>query len=202
MIYGWLENRFVADLVPFLILASAIGMVDIWRRLEGKRRRARSGMLALVTALGLFGITANVEIASTPQATWSRSQILHYVEFQNTISDLTGHPPAANITRGTTLPNYAPADQLFVVGNCASLYISDGEGSPDSHISDGEGSPDSLSFPPYAIFQRLVWYPVELGPGFHHTLELTFHGPVQELGQSVPLATVGTTTISVEPWNR
>jgi hypothetical protein len=34
MIYGWLENRFVADFLPFLIVASGIGMVDIWHRLR------------------------------------------------------------------------------------------------------------------------------------------------------------------------
>ena len=34
MIFGWIFYHYVADFLPFLILASAVGMVDVWRRLE------------------------------------------------------------------------------------------------------------------------------------------------------------------------
>jgi hypothetical protein len=59
MIYGWIENRFTADFVPFLVVASTVGMVDIWRRLEhGGARRPRFVLGALVAVLGLYGIAA------------------------------------------------------------------------------------------------------------------------------------------------
>jgi hypothetical protein len=127
MIYGWIENRFLGDFVPFLILASAIGMVDVWRRLEMGRRRARYLVLAVVTTLGLFGIAANVGMAITPQATWSGAQVLRYVQLQKAVSDLTGHPLRENILRGSSLPTKSSADQLYVVGACAGLYISEGD---------------------------------------------------------------------------
>ena len=124
MIYGWIENRYIADFVPFLIIASAVGMVDVWRRLEHGRRMLRYILGALVAVLGLYGIAANVAMASTPQNTWSTQQRLRFVETQQSISDVTGHPLDSHVVRGRTLPNYAPADQLFVVNNLrGSLHI-------------------------------------------------------------------------------
>ncbi len=193
MIYGWIENRFLADFVPFLILASAVGLVDVWRRLEAGRRRVRYAVLAIVTALGVFGIAANVGMASTPQATWSKKQDLHFVQFQKTIGDLTGHPLAENVMRGKTLPTVASADELFVVGNCAGLYISDGNVPADRHPT----------FAARAVELQGIWYPLELGPSISHTLDITFSGPISNLGQSIPLVTVGGrpgSTISLQPY--
>ncbi len=183
LIFGWIGNRFSADFLPFLVLASAVGMVDVWRRMEGKGRRDRYFMIAAATVIGVFGIAANIGIASSYQPTLSSTQALHYVMFQKTISDVTGHPLAANIRRGNTLPDSAPAGQLFVAGNCAALYIADGTASSEFGPSN--------------------WHVVELGPGVRHTLDITFHGPVADTSSGVPLVTVGTkmgSTISVQPY--
>jgi hypothetical protein len=185
LIYAWIGYRFTADFLPFLVLASAVGMVDVWRRLETKGRRDHYFMLTSVTILGLFGIAANVGIASSLQSTWSSAQVLHYVTFQKTVSDATGHPLAGNIRRGSTLPSSAPADQLFVAGNCAALYISDGFSFPASHNV------------PIEVFELgSHWHPVELGPDVRHTLDITLHGPVTDIGRGVSLVTVGTKSAS------
>ncbi len=191
MIYGWIENRYIADFVPFLIIASAVGMVDVWRRLEHGRRMLRYILGALVAVLGLYGIAANVAMASTPQNTWSTQQRLRFVETQQSISDVTGHPLDSHVVRGRTLPNYAPADQLFVVNNCAGLYI-----------SEGPNPASDLRIPSLYLLQILEWYPIELGPGVLHTLDITFRGAVSQLGSGLPLVTFGTrsaTTVFVEP---
>ena len=39
---------------------------------------------------------------------------------------LPANPLAQNVVHGNSLPIYAPADRLFVIGSCAGLYISDG----------------------------------------------------------------------------
>jgi hypothetical protein len=39
-------------------------------------------------------------------------------------------------------------------------------------------------------------YPVEQGPGIRHTLIVTFHRPVIDLGQNVALVTVGTKPVT------
>ena len=186
MIFGWIFDRFVADFLPFLILASAVGMVDVWRRLEVSRRTIRYFALAMVTALGVFGIAANMGIAITPQGEWSGNQVLHYVQFQKSISDVTGDPLAANVVRGNVLPTFAPADQLFIIGDCTSLYISDGFGSSGDHG-------------PFlnAVDLQTLWRPVELGPSIRHTVDITFHAPITDIGSSVPLVTVGAKSVSV-----
>ena len=52
MIFGWIFDRFIADFLPFLILASAGGMVDVWLRLQGRNRKVCSLMLAIMTSIG------------------------------------------------------------------------------------------------------------------------------------------------------
>ena len=40
LLWGYIAPRYLADFVPFLVLASAVAMADIWRRMEGRSRRA------------------------------------------------------------------------------------------------------------------------------------------------------------------
>ena len=52
-----------------------------------------------------------------------------YVEFQNSISDVTGHPLRAIVIQAHRRPvAWAPRGQLYIVGNCSALYISNGLG--------------------------------------------------------------------------
>jgi hypothetical protein len=179
MIFGWIFNRYLADLLPFFIVASTIGTVDVWRRLKAGRRLVRFTALGIMTVLGVFGIAANIGIAITPQGEWTSVQVIHYVQVQQSLSNLTGHPLNANVVRGNALPTYAPADQLYIVGNCASLYI-----------SDGWGASGIRGFFLDAVDLQTQWKPVELGPSIRHVLDITFHGPIVK-GRSVPLVTVG-----------
>ena len=185
MVYGWIEDRFLGDLLPFLILAGAIGMVDLWRRLE-RGRTIRWASLATVSALGLFGVVANVGMANTPTTTWSNTQFRRYVEFQRSVSDVTGHPLQSELLHGPVLPAQAPVDQLLVTGNCAALYISLGGGRPPRHI-----------FILDALDVRTVWYPVESGPPITATDDITLH---QWSGapQLLPLVSLGKSTLDLQ----
>jgi hypothetical protein len=192
MIFAWIFDRFVADFLPFLILASAVGMVDIWRRLAGRSRRVCALTLAILTAIAAFETAANVGIASDPQGEWSSQQTLHYVQFQKSVSDVTGHALAANVVHGDSLPIYAPADRLFVIGSCAGLYI-----------SDGWSLKNSQSPVLNAVNLQTEWKQVELGPDACHRLDITFHGPVTAIGANVPLLTIGTrsvSTVALQPY--
>jgi hypothetical protein len=145
LIYGTVYERFLADFLPILVLASAIGVVDIYRRLDGRTRRPRVLVPAAVGLLALFGFVANMGIAITPQSSWTQTQADHYVRAELDLSDLTGHPLAGHVVRGGSLPTQAPIGELFVKGDCEELYISDGLGS---------------AFP----YPNYIWRPVELAP--------------------------------------
>jgi hypothetical protein len=130
LIFGWIIDRYLADFLPFLIIASAVGFVDVWRRMERSRRRTRGLVLAVTSILGLFSIAANFGIATSPSETWSPLQAHNYIEFQESISHIIGRPLASQIKWGQRRPmSWAPRGQLFVVGDCSSLYMSDGLGS-------------------------------------------------------------------------
>ena len=100
LLWGYIAPRYLADFVPFLVLASAVAMADIFRRLEGRKRSLRIGTVAVMAVVALFSIAANVGMAIVPNQEWDTTQVLHYVEAQKTVSDLTGHPLKANVVRG------------------------------------------------------------------------------------------------------
>ena len=127
MLWGYIAPRYLGDFVPFLVLASGVAMADIFRRLEGRKRSVRVGAVVVISVVALFSIAANVGMAIVPNEEWNTTQVLHYVETQKAISDVTGHPLNAEVVRGNSLPPWGPADQLYVIGNCDGLYISNGE---------------------------------------------------------------------------
>ena len=133
MIFGWVLERYVADIMPLLVLASVIGLVDIWCRLDGRRRTARIIAPAIVGLLALFGFVANMGMASTPTVDWTRTQLAHYIEAEKTAGDITGHPLSRDVEIGSHfhfLTTGAPMGQLFVEGKCDELYISAQDVSP------------------------------------------------------------------------
>jgi hypothetical protein len=139
LILGWIFNRYLADFLPLLIVGAAVGAVSIWARLRDRPRRARVVVAFLFAGIALLEVVANTALAVTPADTWSPVQTLHYVEAQQRVSDLTGHPLADNVELGYALPNWAPADRLFVVGYCDAVWISDGEAPPNNPVNFGIG---------------------------------------------------------------
>ena len=86
---------------------------------------------------------------------------------------LIGHP-------GELAPPWGPADQLYVVGNCDGLYISNGE---------------DYSTVPSQQFVRNTWMAVELGHAFQHTFESRSTVASEGTLES-PLVTVGSNSCS------
>jgi hypothetical protein len=157
LLWGYIAPRYLGDFVPFLALAAIVGLVDICRRLDGKSRSVRIGGLAVIGVVALFAIVANIGMAITPNEEWNTTQVLHYVEAQHAVADLTGQSLSSRVERGSTLPPWGPADQLFVVGACDGLYISNGE---------------DYSTVPSEQLDRTTWMVVEYGHSFEHTFRI------------------------------
>jgi hypothetical protein len=145
LIYGTVYERFLGDFMPLLVLASSIGVVDIWHRLDGSRQLGRRAVVAAIGVLALFGFIANMGIAVAPQSNWTQTEADHYVRVEHALSDITGHPLSGDVVQGPHFPEHAPFGQLFVKGDCQGLYISDGDGS---------------AFP----YPTLIWRRVETAP--------------------------------------
>jgi hypothetical protein len=196
MIYGWITNRFVGDLIPVLVVGAAIGMVDLWRRLPAARhRRGRRWALVLVSVLGVFGVAANIGIAVTFQGNWSNQQLRNSIAFENDVSNITGHPIRGDVTQGTALPLSAAAGQLFIAGDCAGLYRATG-------LSDGSTITSKSNLVSQSINLSLGWVPVERGSLLRHRVDLSVRGPLSTSQPAVVLATIGShnaSTLSVRP---
>lgn len=128
-VWGYVANRYLSDLLPLLFVAAAVGLADIWRRLDGRPSRVRRAWASGIAALAVVSVMINVAVASTPQdvGAWQGSKVQSYVQTQEDLSDVTGNPIASNTVGGATLPAGAPADTLFVLDNCSALYLSNGE---------------------------------------------------------------------------
>ena len=180
---GLHRARYLADFVPFLVLASAVALADIWRRMEGRTRRFRIGTFAVITVVALFTIVANIGIAVVPNEEWTTTQVYNFVETQKSISDITGHPLEANVHRGDQLPPWAPAGELYIIGDCDGLYISNGE---------------NYSTIPSQQFTRTTWMAVQRGHAFQRTFSVTAHHLVASGSQWLPMLEVGSGAVSAK----
>jgi hypothetical protein len=172
LIYGTIYERFLADFLPFLVLGGSIGIVDIFRRLDGRTRRPRLLVPAIVGLLTVYGFVVNMGIAISPQDSWTRTQTDHYVRVESDLSNLTGHPLSGHVIRGSSLPVKAPIGQLFVKGDCQGLFISDGLGS---------------AFP----YPNYIWRPVESAPNVPICRSLIRDATPQSLPSRLPPGTHG-----------
>ena len=182
LLWGYIAPRYLADFMPFLTLASAVALVDIWRRMEGRSRRFRRGGFAVIALVGAFTIWANFGIGVAPDEEWTTAQVSNYVSAQDAFSDITGHPLNAEVVRADSLPTFGPAGQLYIIGACDGLYISNGE---------------DYSTVPEQQFVRTTWMPVEYGHLFEHTYVMRALHTSPGGTAPVPLVSSGPSTVSL-----
>jgi len=181
LLWGYISERYMADFMPFLIVAGGIGLIDIWRRLDARPKQTRGMALGVISLLGIYCFVANVAIAISPVGQWNQAQTVNYVSAQQRFSlgSLAG-----TVRQGGTLPYWAPAGQLFAVGNCSGLYLSTG-----NYMKDVPGQQ----------IQHYTWIPVERSPDMTHVIGFTFNGPASGLTGPVRLLTYGDSSLVMEP---
>jgi hypothetical protein len=114
---AYISHRYTAEFLPLLIVAGALGMVELGRRISTSspdRRRLLLGGLALVAA---FGVAANLAIAVTNQALANPGPVLsHHLGRQEALSGLLGGDLDDHVVASVQLPGDAPADEVRIVG--------------------------------------------------------------------------------------
>jgi len=181
MLFAYISNRYLADLLPLLIVASAVGLVDLWGRTTSWRRVLRRLLVTVLAVLTILSMTINLAVASTPQVTTSRPEALSYVRRQVSVANLLGVPLTGNIRRGEVVPHYAPGDTLFVAGNCRAIYLSNGE---------------TFATTLQQLKQR-TWIPLETPSSFRNKFLITVHASPTKLTQPLRLMTIGRNTIEL-----
>jgi len=180
LLWGYIANRYMGDFMPFLILAGAVGLIDVWRRLQGRSLRSRRLALAGVAVLAAFSLVANIAIAIEPSAQWNPAELTNYTTVQKALSVQN---LASTVHHGATLPYWAPAGELYIVGNCSGLYYSTGE---------------TYATVPGQQLMHWTWSPVEQGPGIIHTIDVTFNEPQSAVDPPFPILRFGNATLDVE----
>jgi hypothetical protein len=181
LLWGYISQRYLADLMPFVIIASAIGMIDLWRRLQRRSPTTRRWTLGGTAVVALYGIAANLAIAVYPVAQWTNTQVTNFVSVERFLSpDALAH----SVGKGTTLPYWAPAGKLFNVNGCSGLYLSTGNNMKDV---------------PGQQIEHYTWVPVEQSPSFTQTVGFTFNRPERYLRGPVTLVRYGTSRLVLQP---
>jgi hypothetical protein len=180
LLWGYISQRYLGDLMPFFIIASGIALIDIWRRLEARPRRVKGLVAGSIVAIGTYCVVANFAIAIFPVAQWSMTQSARFVSVEKSLSI---DSLASSVSRGSTLPYWAPAGQLFAVDNCSGLYLATGNTSKDV---------------PGQQIEHYTWMPVEQSASFTHIIGFTFNRPVSDFTQPVTLMTYGKSRLVME----
>jgi hypothetical protein len=132
---SYVANRYFTDLLPFLLVAGAIGLHAGIGKLDAGTWRRSSALKGTVAGfaclLALFGVWVNAGLALryhyvlTPgtspgsRAKWATAQL-------RIDKALHGEEPLAQIVAVSALPKQTPRGQMAIVGDCDALYRSDG----------------------------------------------------------------------------
>ncbi len=184
---GYIAPRYLGDFFPFLVLGAAIGFAVFFDRMMRSSRRARRWFVASVAVLSAFSLFANVALAVSPQPEWSPQQATSYLSTVKALSDLTGHPLRQQVLRGTTLPLWAPANEVFVGANCQTLFVSSG-------IAYG--------IVPVLQAQHHTWIVTEVSGHVTTAADFQFGLPPRSWTGPVKMAAVGSNTLWAVPRGR
>lgn len=131
--FGYVAHRYLADMVPFLLLGGALGAAHLAQR-AGWRRTIAAGALALAA----MGAWTNLGLAERYQRGYvpnpEPSSVAGLVRFQDRVGTHLGRPP--RVIETSTLPTTAPQGQVVALDGCAALYLSNGA----SETSFGEAT--------------------------------------------------------------
>jgi hypothetical protein len=180
LLWGYIGQRYLGDLMPLFIISGGIGLIDIWRRLEERPRRIRGLVLGTVVTIGVYCVAANLAIAAYPINAWTMTQEARFVSVQKSLSSSL----ANTVRRGPRLPYWAPAGTIFAMDNCSGLYLSTGNDMKDV---------------PGQQIEHYTWKPVEQSSAFTHKIGFTFNRPPSDLTGPLPLMTYGKSTLVLEP---
>jgi hypothetical protein len=181
LVWGYIGERYMADFMPFLIIAGGIGLIEIWRRFENRSPKVRGRVLGVLVVVALYCVAANFAIAAGPSEQMTQAQIQDFVSNEKSLS-LTSL--ADSVKHGQTLPDWAPSGQLFIVGNCSGLYLSSGFEEKDV---------------PGLLIDHYTWIPVEQDQAFTRQVWFTFNHPAKYFTKPVTLLSYGDARLVLEP---
>lgn len=131
--FGYIANRYLADFMPLLVVAGLIGLHVVLDRVGGGRAprpMPRRLAISAFAVLALAGFWINGSLGLLMQRLYGtmldEGRTTSFLQTRLDIDDAMPWTTEVDVQQGGTLPPTGPADQLFVLGECAALYVSDG----------------------------------------------------------------------------
>jgi hypothetical protein len=178
--FGYIAQRYLADVFPFLFVAGVVGLHWLLLRWAAPSRSARRRwVVAGLCVLGVFTVWVNFALAIGYQrltgANLDDRVVAGYVGFQQDVAELYSDDSHVTVRQGSTLPLRAPAGEFFVLGDCDGLYYSDGT------------KPTELVHTSWKAVERT-------NAAGHYVVDVTF--PHGRPGTSEPIFESGTPTLA------
>jgi hypothetical protein len=170
--FGYVAERYLGDVMPLLVVTSAVGLQVVLRSWRGWRegRVVIGGLLLLALATAWI----NIGLSLRYQREWSPdvapAVLAGFAATQHDVADVVGHGAPVVMT-GASLPTSpVPAGTLFALGDCVALYRSDGL--------------------PVSTLKPTQWNPVE-GSGSAGWFDVDATFPDRPAGTQMPILTLG-----------
>jgi hypothetical protein len=166
--FAYVAQRYLADAFPLLAIGAIVGLFTL-APVRSHRRALGVAVvvLAIWTAWANFSLSLLYQRLSTPAH--EQRQLTGFLGFQRSVDELLHLDDPARVVRGDLLPAQGRRGQLFVVGNCAAFYYSDGH--------------------PPSTLEPIAWTPVErTDVAGYLLLDVTFASPAA--GVVEPMLTV------------
>ncbi|MEP6624070.1 MAG: hypothetical protein ABJC79_06490, partial [Acidimicrobiia bacterium] len=139
--FGYIANRYLADFVPFLVLAGVVGFQCLFTPKvvdeptgsdvtpSRTRRRPRRLVLVVIAGLGVFSVLANISLAVSYHYTgpWAPEHVSapFLADAIRLHETFPGGTPTVHHTNSLPFPPPARGS-LYVVGDCDAVYWSAG----------------------------------------------------------------------------
>jgi hypothetical protein len=126
--FGYIAQRYVADLLPVTVLLGLIGLHVLWARAGATRWPTVA--LGVLAAAVLAGTWANLSVALLYQRLYSPNVpspvMAAFLDTRYDVPQSLGLDPAIPMRTGERLPADGSRGDLFVIGDCDALYLNDG----------------------------------------------------------------------------
>ena len=174
--FAYIANRYLADLVPALVITSLIGVHFLLARTVRpgpNRPRWATPLWATLAVLLVAGIWINISLALIFGRLYSSDVkddvAAAFVDTRYDIPQSLGLDPAIPLRDDEHLPNDAPRGQIAIIGDCDAMYLADGM--------------------PLNASKHHAWNPlVRTEAGGRYLRTITF--PAEEPGTRLPLFTL------------
>ncbi|MEZ5169419.1 MAG: hypothetical protein R3A49_01560 [Acidimicrobiia bacterium] len=137
--FGYISNRYIADAFPFLVIGGGAGMYLLWRYFDDKDLRVTTWWIrpavACLVVLGLFTVWTNTSLALLFQRAYSpnvpEERIAGWIDTTHAVNSALGIDDLSNVAVGDELPDSGSSGDLFIIGDCDGMYLSDGQETND-----------------------------------------------------------------------